>query len=221
MQLLAGNIIVHAVAYNASRHCASRRHDDDRTAAVTAAGRAAARVIAAGGRCYRGVHRCAAGLGHPQGKHGFPAKAAVVGVGHLTDTLVYGEDAGAALYGTAVPLLHLFGLKVPRQAAQVKGAVGAVDGNVVYVSVCLEICVIYIRGKFQTCQVVPAAIKLSQCGVFAQVQFGELVVEAEQLLQLGISGHIQLGQTVRAASQPYQIAILAHIQLCELIVIAP
>ena len=53
MQLLAGNIVVHAVAYNASHRCASRRHDDDRTAAVTvavtAAGRAAARGIAAGG----------------------------------------------------------------------------------------------------------------------------------------------------------------------------
>jgi len=49
LQLLAGNIIVHAVAYNASRHCACRRHDDDRTAAVTAAGGAAARGIAAGG----------------------------------------------------------------------------------------------------------------------------------------------------------------------------
>ena len=46
MQLAAGNIIVHAVAYNASRHCAYCRHDDDRTAA----GRAAARGIAARGR---------------------------------------------------------------------------------------------------------------------------------------------------------------------------
>ena len=53
LQLAAGNIVVHAVAHNASRHCASRRHDDDRTAA-TAAGRAAARGIAAGGRRYRG-----------------------------------------------------------------------------------------------------------------------------------------------------------------------
>ena len=46
MQLLAGNIIVHAVAYNASRHCAYCRHDDDRTAAVTAASRAATRGAA-------------------------------------------------------------------------------------------------------------------------------------------------------------------------------
>ena len=37
LQLAAGNIIVHAVAHNASRHCAYCRHDDDRTAAVTAA----------------------------------------------------------------------------------------------------------------------------------------------------------------------------------------
>ena len=38
LQLLAGNIVVHAVAYNASRHCACRCHDDDRTAATAAEG---------------------------------------------------------------------------------------------------------------------------------------------------------------------------------------
>ena len=46
LQLLAGNIIVHAVAHNASRHCACRCHDDDRTAAVT--GGLAAAVLAVG-----------------------------------------------------------------------------------------------------------------------------------------------------------------------------
>ena len=121
MQLAAGNIVVHAVAYNASHRCASRRHDDDCTAAVTAAvtaaGRAAARGIAAGGaaggraatsrtaaggRRYRGHDTGIGviGLGNIQGKGFVDFSNAAVLVGHLSAAFLHRQGAVSVLGGT-------------------------------------------------------------------------------------------------------------------------
>ena len=195
MQLAAGNIIVHAVAYNASCHCACRRHDDDRTAAVTAAGRAAARsrtargraaarVIAAGGRRYRGNR--AAGASHIQCEtcihHTSYAPITIV---HYVCAFI---DRQNVPFDCAIdPFCNPVYIKALGQISQVKRTV-RVQGNGVNI---IKIGTVNIRKREIELRVVvqiqagEMVIPKPQCSQFwtiADIQHGQLVVETVQIL---------------------------------------